>query len=243
VRPASATVAAVFARGGSTGLAGKNLALLGGRSLIAWSIATALDSPLVDRVILSTDDPAIAKAGREAGAEVPWLRPARLATADSPEWLSWQHLVAWLVDHGGVGTLLSLPATSPLRALTDVHSCLDLLWSKAFDVVVTVTPAKRHPAFNMVRLTATSEALLATPPAQPLFHRQAADPLYDMTTVAYAARAEWILEAHSLFEGRVGAVVVPEERATDIDTVWDLLAARAIYAHLRDDRMEEIGEL
>ena len=69
----------------------KNLRLLAGRSLVAWAVDVALGSRWIDRVIVSTDDPEIAKAGRVAGAEVPFLRPPELARDDSSEWLAWQH--------------------------------------------------------------------------------------------------------------------------------------------------------
>lgn len=72
-------LAIIPARGGSKGLPRKNLALLGGRPLVAWTIDAARRCPLVDRVIVSTEDEEIASASREAGAEVPFLRPPELA--------------------------------------------------------------------------------------------------------------------------------------------------------------------
>ena len=76
-------LAIIPARGGSKRLPGKNLRLLGGRPLIAWSIEAAKGLPGLSDILLSTDDSAIAEAGRAAGATVPWLRPAALATDDA----------------------------------------------------------------------------------------------------------------------------------------------------------------
>ena len=84
-------IAFIFARGGSKGLPDKNIKILNGKPLIAWSIEHAKSVKRVDRVIVSTDSEEIARIAREYGAEVPFMRPAALATDNSPEWLSWQH--------------------------------------------------------------------------------------------------------------------------------------------------------
>jgi len=74
----------VPARGGSKGIPGKNLAVLGGKTLVARAVESGLESRFVNRVILSTDSPAIAEEGHRAGAEVPFMRPAELATDGAP---------------------------------------------------------------------------------------------------------------------------------------------------------------
>lgn len=84
-------VAFIFARGGSKGLPNKNIKPLLGKPLIAYAIETALKSPSIQRVLVSTDDPEIMRIANEFGAEVPFQRPSELAQDDSPEILSWQH--------------------------------------------------------------------------------------------------------------------------------------------------------
>ena len=114
-------VGAVFARGGSKGLPGKNTRLLGGKPLIAHAIAAARATALIERVIVSTDDPAIAAVAREYGAEVPFLRPAELAADEAPEWLAWQHAVRELAAMDGGRTmdvLVSVPGTACARRLS-----------------------------------------------------------------------------------------------------------------------------
>src|SRR5687767_5970077 len=83
----------IFARGGSKGIPRKNIRLLGGKPLIAYSIEAARASRFIERVIVSTDDPEIAKVAQQYGAEIPFIRPAELAQDNSPEWLAWQHAV------------------------------------------------------------------------------------------------------------------------------------------------------
>ncbi len=221
-------LAIIPARGGSKGVPRKNLRLLAGKPLIAYAIETALASGLIDRVVVSTDDTEIAGVARQYGAEVPFMRPVELARDDSPEWLVWRHALRTLrVAEGGqrIDALVCIPPTSPLRVAADVDLCIRTLLENDADVVVTVKPAERNPYFNMVVLDEGGYARLAIQPVNPIDNRQFAPPVFDMTTVAYAARPEFVLEANSMFEGRVRAVVVPRERAVDIDTELDLTFA------------------
>ena len=217
-------VGAIFARGGSKGVPRKNIRLLAGKPLIAYAIETALASELIDCVIVSTDDAEIAGVAQQYGAEVPFMRPAELARDDSPEWLAWQHTIRTLEVTEGepkMNVFVCIPPTSPLRAVEDVDACIQTLLESDADLVITVKPAERNPYFNMVVLDEQDYARLVIQPDKKTHRRQAAPMVYDMTTVAYAARPEFVLSADSMFEGKVKAVVVPAERAVDIDTELD----------------------
>jgi len=96
-----------------------------------------------------------------------------------------------------------------------------MLLEDTADAVITVCPAHRNPYFNMVTLDSAGYAHLMIQPDRPVHCRQDAPAAYDMTTVAYAARPEFVLRAQSLFEGKLKAVIVPAERALDIDTELD----------------------
>jgi len=224
----------IFARGGSKGLPGKNIRMLGGKPLIAYSIDIARANPRLAAVIVSTDDPAIAEAARAHGAEVPFMRPPELATDNAPEWLAWRHAVEWYRrERGDFDIFLSLPATSPFRRQEDVDACLDLLAGDlGADGVITVRDAERSPYFNMVALDAGGYAGLVILPEGNIARRQDAPVVFDVTTVAYAVRTAYILAGERLFDGRLRAVRVPAERALDIDTPYDFMLAEAIAAHL-----------
>lgn len=216
--------AAIFARGGSKGVPRKNIRPLGGKPLIAYAIEVALESTLIDRVFVSTDDTEIADVARRYGAEVPFMRPAELARDDSPEWLAWRHAIRELHGHDGSpawDAIVSVPTTSPLRSAEDVDACIRALLESDADAVLTVRPAERSPYFNMVTIDARGYARVVLEPAQEFSRRQDVPAVYDMTTVAYAARPSFVLSAASFMEGRVKAVVVPSERALDIDTELD----------------------
>lgn len=224
-------VGAIFARGGSKGLPRKNIRLLAGRPLIAHAIAAARGSQLLDRLIVSTDDADIVRVASEYGADVPFVRPAALAQDDSPEWLAWQHAIRALADQDGhlMDVLVSIPTTSPLRASADIDACIQRLSASNADVVITVTPAERNPYFNMVVIE-NDQARLVMPPSTNVERRQDAPAVYDMTTVAYAAKASFVLTAKSIFEGKVFAVVVPPERALDIDSEFSFQIAELLLS-------------
>lgn len=219
----------VFARGGSKGVPGKNIRHLAGKPLITYSIECALLSPYVDKVIVSTDSEEIAAVARRYGAEVPFMRPAELAADQSSEWLAWQHALEFLRQKGEMPDIfLSVPATSPLRESCDLDACVEKLAGGEFDIVITASEAARNPYFNMIRMDGKGAVALAVKPDQPIVRRQDAPQFYDVATVAYAARSQFILDHHGLFDGRVGCVIVPAERAVDIDTELDFKVAELL---------------
>jgi len=224
----------VFARGGSKGLPRKNIRPLAGKPLIAYAIDTALSSKLIDRVVVSTDDNEIAEIAQRYGAEVPFMRPLELALDDSPEWLAWQHAIRALEkkDKRKIDVFASIPPTAPLRIVEDIDKCIHVLLESDADVVITVKQADRNPYFNMVSLGDDGYAKLAMTLDRPIYRRQDAPQVYDMTTVAYAAKPTFVLNAHSLFEGKVKTVVIPVERALDIDTELDFKFAEFLLRGL-----------
>lgn len=234
------TVCFIFARGGSKGLPGKNIKLLAGKPLIALSIAIARACPRIETVIVSTDDAAIADTAREWGAEVPFMRPAELATDTAPEWLAWRHAIDWFErGRGAFDVFLSLPPTSPFRAVPDVDACIDALATDPqADAVITVREAERSPYFNMVSLDPQGYAGLVIPPDGGISRRQDAPKVFDITTVAYAVRPQFVQRAGRLFDGVVRTVRVPAERALDIDTPYDFELAQAI-AMIRAGRTKD----
>jgi CMP-N,N'-diacetyllegionaminic acid synthase len=140
-------VALIPARGGSKGIPRKNLAPLGGRPLLAWTIEAALGSRAVTRTVVSTEDGEIAAAARELGAEV-LVRPPELAADDTPMQPVIAHALAELPGHD---VLVLLQPTSPLRRAEDVDEAVDLLLATGADSVVSVVevPHRYRPGSLM----------------------------------------------------------------------------------------------
>lgn len=209
-------VISICARGGSTGVPGKNIRMLRGKPLIAWTIEQALASGLAERVVVSTDSEHIAAVARDHGAEVPFLRPADLATSSAPKLPVIQHLVGWVEAQGApVDTVIDLDPTSPLRDLQDIRDCVDLLDERT-DLVITAYESDKNPYFNMVELKSDGYAGLVCRPANEVFGRQSAPKVYAMNASIYVWRRAAL--TGSLWSSpRVRLHVMPRERSIDID--------------------------
>jgi N-acylneuraminate cytidylyltransferase len=224
-------VAFIFARGGSKGLPGKNTLLFGGKPLIAWSIERALEVNRIGQVIVSTDSEEIATISRQFGADVPFIRPAKLATDESPEWLSWRHGLEYLRETTGSipEVMVSVPSVAPLGLAIDIENCLDEYEKGLSDIVITVTDAHRSPYFNMVKANPDGTYGLVDRSFSNIVRRQDAPTVYDMATVCYVANSKFVMTHGSIFEGRLGAVHVPIERASDIDSILDFQVAEYLF--------------
>jgi N-acylneuraminate cytidylyltransferase len=225
----------IFARGGSKGVPGKNIRLLAGKPLIAYAIEVGIRCEMIDRIFVSTENGEIADVSRRHGAEVPFLRPAELAQDDTPEWIAWQHAISEIQDNSDTGQMdifVSLPPTSPFRTVGDIEACIRSLCESDADMVITVKNSNRHPSFNMVILDQNGYTRLVMPLKKTVHRRQDVHPVFDMTTVAYVTRPDFVMNADEPFAGRTRAVVIPEERALDIDTEFDFTLAELLAAKL-----------
>jgi len=130
----------ITARGGSKGIPGKNIKKLAGKPLIVYTIEAARKSGALDRIILSTDDEQIAKIGRKYGAEVPFMRPARLARDDTQHLPVLQHAVRWLKEKENYRPdfVMILQPTSPLRQPFHIKEAVELIKKGKADSVLSV---------------------------------------------------------------------------------------------------------
>ncbi|WP_454442548.1 acylneuraminate cytidylyltransferase family protein [Vibrio bathopelagicus] len=222
----------IFARGGSKGLPGKNIRPLAGKPLLQYSVETAIASPSIDKVFVSTDDDDIAKVAIESGA-ILIERPAELGTDTSPEWLSWRHAIEWVEEHyGKFDGFISLPATSPLRSIEDVELSIKKRLKLKADICISVTPASRNPFFNMVTVNQDELVELVCKPEMTISRRQDAPKVLDITTVVYVTTPTFVLNHYGLFAGKVTSIEVPKARAVDIDDIYDFRMAEAILQGL-----------
>jgi len=179
--------------------------------------------------VVSTDSDEIADIALQYGAEVPFMRPEELAQDNSPEWLVWRHAINYLESHDNenIDAIIVLPATAPLRSVDDVNSCIDMFEKFDTDSVITVSEASRSPYFNMVVNNNGYSSLVNQPKSQ-VARRQDAPEVFDMTTVAYVVDANFVKNHNGIFEGKVKSVVVPKQRAVDIDDLMDFRMAELI---------------
>ena len=235
VRSAS-TLALVVARGGSKSIPRKNIAPLGGKPLIAWTIEAALACPKVGRVVVSTDDQEIAAVARKFGAETPFMRPAELAQDATPTMPVVVHALHWLDSNEGhrPELVLLLQPTSPLRTAADIDSALTIAGDRSAESVVSVTEAPSHP-YLLKRVTEDGllEDFIRHPPVD---RRQDLEPAYALNGAIYLGSRQHVLAHESFYADKTHAYVMPRERSIDVDTPWDLYLCELILRarHGRD---------
>lgn len=216
---AACTIATICARGGSVGVPRKNIRLLRGKPLIVHTIEHAQATPGIDRVFVSTDDEQIAEVAQAAGAEVPFLRPAALATSNAAKLPVIEHLVTQVEGLGvEVKKIVDLDPTSPLRDIADIEQCMQLLDADT-DAVITAYPAEKNPYFNMVETRRDGTVGLVKPLPGGVASRQQAPAVYAMNASIYVWHRHTL--NLGLWSGRTRLHVMPRERSIDIDSEID----------------------
>jgi CMP-N,N'-diacetyllegionaminic acid synthase len=224
-------LAIVPARAGSKGVPGKNVAPVGGRPLLAWTLAAARAARGIDRLIVSTDSEEIAAVAREWGGETPFLRPAELARDETPGIEPVLHAVGWLAEHEGYRPelVLLLQPTSPLRIATDVEAALALLAAKDAEAVVSLCEVHHHPAW-MKTLDLQGRVVDSQPGSEAADRRQDLPRLFALNGAIFLAWTETLLTRRSWYCDRTYGYVMPEERSLDVDTPWQLHLANLLLS-------------
>jgi CMP-N,N'-diacetyllegionaminic acid synthase len=143
-------LALIPARGGSKRLPGKNIRILDGKPLIVWSIDVAKEIPAISDVLVSTDDITIAEVSKNAGASVPWLRSAELATDTASTVDVAIHALDWYeTEHGTVDGLLLLQPTSPFRTKENICKGIELFKNNSKQTVLGVSPSHSNPMWSL----------------------------------------------------------------------------------------------
>ena len=221
-------LAVITARGGSRALPRKNVALLCGKPLIAWTIDAALQSRTVTRTVVTTDDDEIAMMAQRYGAEVPFKRPADLAGDTSPGIAVVRHAVQWFDEreHYRPDFVIHLQHTSPLRTAEDIDAAFGLLTERGADAVVSVTPAHHHPYWTR---TVDEDGWLHDflDQSTPILVRQHLPPVYAVNGAIYLASRDVVL-TDGWFTSRTAAYVMPSDRSVDIDTAMDFAMAQLL---------------
>jgi len=225
-------LAVIAARGGSKGLPRKNVRVLAGLPLIAHSILFAKLCPQIERCVVSTDDAGIAATAREFGAEVPFLRPAELARDDTPSLAVVQHALREMEIRDGrrFESVLLLQPTSPARLPEDVTRAMALLEEDGEAAgVVAVSEPEFNPRYVCVE-EKNGYASAAFPREAHYIRRQDVPAVYRINGLIYLWRRDFLLQAsaETLFEAPHCMLVIPRERAIDIDDLFDFQVAELL---------------
>ena len=225
----------IHARGGSKRIPLKNMKLLAGRPLIAYLVEAAMESRLLDRLIVSTDHPEIARIAREYGAEVPFVRPAELAEDVASELVT-QHAVRFVeAEDYAVQIVLTMQPTTPFCSAEDIDACIQKMLETDLDTVFTGCEVHERPEW-MYRRDESAEGWVV-----PFTGRlvrgdagisQKLPKLYIPNGAVWATRRAVLMEQGLITGPKAGIVVMSRERSVDIDEPIDFIVAEAIAAEL-----------
>jgi len=220
-------IAVIPARGGSKSVPGKNIRLVRGKPLLAWSIDVAKQVSEIDRIMVSTDDAQIASVGRAHGAEI-YARPPHLATDEALVIDALKDLLKTLQSEGEKPEwVILLEPTCPLRTADDVRNCLNLVAKGGYDSVATFKDAELNPHRAWRLIDGVPEVFI--PGAVPWLPRQQLPKAYQLNGAVYVFRASLLAqEARSLLVGKLGAVLMPRDRSQDIDDSIDFTIVEAL---------------
>ncbi len=218
------------ARGGSKGLLRKNLKPLAGRPLIYWTYAAAVQSILLDGLIVSTDCKEIANYSKSIGARVPFIRPDFLASDEASSIDVVLHAVDYLAEIGEVyDIVVMLEPTSPMRESTDIDDAISSIKQGLAKSVVSICEAEGcHPAF----LFEKAENDLITPLTGEFpnnLRRQDLLPKFFIEGTIYASLVSVLREKRGFYHAQTIGAVVPKWKSLEIDDIDDFIMAEAVF--------------
>lgn len=229
-------LALIPARAGSKGLPGKNIRLLLDRPLIAWTIKHALGCKYIDRVIVSTDNLKIAKTAKNFGAEVPFLRPKRLAADKTKAADVILHALAYFKKQDTYfDYLVYLEPTSPLREIEDVTTAIEMLANNKAGAVSIVGVSKveaTHPVFDVI----INEKGLIRPYVGNFLktgRRQDLSELYFLEGSLYISEVKEFIKNRSFYHDKTLPYIVPRWKSLEVDTYGDLICAAATLKNMK----------
>jgi CMP-N,N'-diacetyllegionaminic acid synthase len=215
-------ICVIGARGGSKGVLGKNIRPLLGKPMIAWSIEQALECREISRVVVSTDSPDIAAVARQYGADVPFMRPAELATDGAGKWQVWQHALESCERHYSekFDLYVDLDCTSPLRDVEDIHKAIEQFNTSDVDAIFSVCESRKNPYFNMVENVGGC-LRVSKPQSPPLVCRQQAPKVLDHVASIYVLKPDYIRNGTGLLSGCAQGYDIGPHKGIDVDCEFD----------------------
>ena len=224
-------LALIPARSGSKGLPGKNIINLNGKSLLGWPIEASKNSQYIDKIVVSTDDELIAQTAQNFGAEIPFLRPAELATDESTSIVVIEHALMFFKEKGiDFDYLVFLEPTSPLTEATDINRALEALESNSLaDSIVGVSLVEStHPVFDVsINKQGLIEPYL-TKNFSSAGRRQEIEEVYFLDGSLYISDTSVLLQKRGFYHERTMPYIVPKWKAFEVDDLVDLLCIETI---------------
>ena len=226
------------ARGGSKGIPGKNIRLLGGKPLLAYTALAAQQAAICTRLILSTDSEEIADAARQWNVEVPFLRPPELARDETPMLPVLQHAVTEMRARGFFpDATVILQPTAPFRRAEDLAAAFALLQSNSsLDSVVAVEPVPEHYSPYFVMKIESGRLLPFMEEGLKITRRQDAPKAYSRSGDFYFTRIGTLMEEGSIYGANCQPYIVNHLDRVNLDTLEDWAEAERVVSKTPDNR-------
>jgi len=210
----------ICVRGGSKGVKNKNIRLINGKPLIAYTIEQAKKSGLFEHVVISTDSDEIADVAKKYGGEVFFKRASELSHDKAAKIPVIRDALLRSEEYFGnkFDYVVDLDATSPLREVDDILKAFEVFKTKGYDNLFSVTSSHRSPYFNMIEVV-DGKVKLVKPSS--FIRRQDVPETYDMNASIYIWKRDVLLNNDTLFLENTGIYVMPKERSFDIDDEID----------------------
>jgi len=223
-------LAIIPARGGSKGVPGKNIKLLGGKPLLAYTSEIALQSKLLKEVIVSTEDLQIIEAAKRLNIKVPFTRPMELAQDNTPTIDVIIHALEWYKKQGVLfDAVCLLQATSPFRTVAFLDKAIMTFIEKGCDSLVSVqkVPHEYNPHWTF-EVNTDGNLKIATGENQIISRRQELPIAYHRDGSIYITKTEVLLAAHSLYGQSISFIESDPDFYVNIDTLQDWEKAKEI---------------
>lgn len=215
----------IAARGGSKGIKNKNIRPLMDKPLIAHTIDQALRWGKVAKIVVSTDSELIAKTALRFGAQVPFMRPAHLATDTSGKVPVIAHALKTCerIYQTKFDAVVDLDATAPVRTTQDLDNCLAMFIKHRPYTIFSVVPSHKNPYFNMVELSPSGRVRVCKQLKTKIKRRQDAPEVFDANASIYFYDRDYLLKTKnpSVINGRCMIYLMKEESGFDIDREVD----------------------
>lgn len=212
------------ARGGSKGVPGKNQKILGGKPLIVYTIDAALESAIIDTLIVSTDDKAIATISKDAGAEVPFLRPDELATDKSPSIDTVMHALYFYEEQNiYFDAVCLLQPTNPLRRSKDIIEAITKFKISGADSLISVreVPHTYNPHWVFELDEESTYLKIATGEKNIIPRRQELPKAYHRDGSIYITKTEVLKQTNSLYGEKIAWHISTNQHHVNIDNLDD----------------------
>lgn len=216
--------------------------LLCGKPLVAWAIETAKQSKYVDKVVVSTDDSEIAEIGKRFGAEIPFIRPAELATDTATTFSVLEHALIYFNNIGeSFDYIILREPTSPLTEPSDIDIALEILDSKRdiADAIVSICKVETtHPVFDVIIDNLGLIRPFITSDFSEAGRRQNISDIYFFEGSLYISDITILLEKKSFYHERTLSYIVPKYKSFEIDDLVDLICVEAILSNINKIKKE-----